>query len=102
MQLPLLPVLLFAPGLALAQSATVTSFAAPVRLMVGEKYLGQNRSYPSPVGHDLDGDGRIDLVIGDLPGKLTVATRLASAAMGFAVDKPVMAADGAAIKFDNW
>jgi len=96
------PVFLFASSVALAQSATVPSFAEPVRLMVGEKYLGQNRSYPSPVGHDLDGDGRIDLVIGDLPGKLTVATRLAAAGVAFAVDKPVMATDGTAIKFDNW
>ena len=50
-------------------------FKAPVRLKAGDKWLGENRLYPSPAVHDLDGDGLPDIVVGDLRGIVTVATR---------------------------
>lgn len=74
-------------------------FAAPVRLMAGEKLLGVDRLYPSPVAHDVDGDGTLDLVIGDLRGKITVALRTAS---GYAAEQPMLAADGKDLDFGNW
>ena len=56
-----------------AQTATAPTFAPPVKLMAGTKGLGENRLFPSPVLHDMDGDGLADLVVGDLRGRLTVA-----------------------------
>ena len=48
-------------------------FKDPVRLNAGDKMLGKGRMYPSPAAHDLNGDGRFDIVIGDLRGHLTFA-----------------------------
>jgi len=79
------------------------TFAPPVRLMAGETYLGAERLFPSPVFHDLNGDGLLDVVVGDLVGRLTVALRVKGAdARAFADETDVMAADGKRIDFHNW
>src|SRR5262245_36944788 len=78
-------------------------FAAPVLLRAGEKPMGARRLYPSPVLHDLNGDGRADLVIGDLLGRITGALRLAGDGPArFGPDEPVIARDGKPIDFNNW
>lgn len=88
---------------AIAQSPVpAPTFAAPVRLMAGDKFLGHNRLYPSPVLHDLDGDGKVDLVVGDLRGHLTVAPRTAVAPFGFGAEQKVHGADGKVLDFANW
>ena len=76
-------------------------FASPVRLMAGEKYMGAKRAYPSPVFHDVNGDGHLDIVVGDLPGALTVALRK-GAGMEFEAEKKLKGADGQPLKFNNW
>lgn len=78
----------------------VPTFAAPVRLQAGDKLLGAGRLYPSPMAHDVDGDGRLDLVIGDLAGRLTVALRRADGT--YAAETPLLAADGKRLDFANW
>jgi hypothetical protein len=82
-----------------AQSPT---FAPPVRLQAGERPLGHQRLFPSPVLHDLDGDGRVDIVVGDLRGHLTVATRTSAAGTQFAAETKVNGADGKPLDFGNW
>ena len=84
--------------------AQVPQFASPVRLKAGDKFLGENRMYPSPVCHDLDGDGRVDVVVGDLVGVLTVAPRAnaAAGAPAYGPETKVLAADGQPLDFDNW
>lgn len=94
-----LPLLLFAAASAVAQSST---FAAPVRLKAGDTFLGQGRLFPSPVYHDLDDDGRADIVVGDLPGRLTVAYRTAAAAATFGKEAKVLGADGKQVDLQNW
>ncbi|HEX5053898.1 MAG TPA: hypothetical protein VFZ65_19120 [Planctomycetota bacterium] len=94
------PLFVLATATATAQSPT---FAAPVRLMAGDKFLGENRLFPSPVYHDLDGDGLFDVVVGDLPGRLTVARRLpGDGPPKFAAETKVLAANGAQVDLKNW
>jgi hypothetical protein len=104
--------LLFAAALPLAIAASVPlsadtpptpSFAAPVRLKAGDAFLGEDRLFPSPVFHDVNGDGLLDIVVGDLPGRLTVALReKGTDARAFAAETQVMASDGKRIDFHNW
>jgi hypothetical protein len=82
-----------------AQDALAPQFAAPVRLMAGDVPIGGKRAFPSPVLRDVNGDGKLDLVIGDLPGKLTVALRTEQ---GYAAERPYLDQNGAQIDFHNW
>ena len=83
--------------------AQAPQFAPPVRLQADGKFLGANRLYPSPVFHDVDGDGLQDIVVGDLYGSLTAARRVAGRdAKRHAAENPVTAADGKPLKFHNW
>jgi hypothetical protein len=100
MRVLVLPVLVCAAATAAAQSP---QFAPPVRLKAGDAFLGEKRLYPSPVLHDLDGDGAKDVVVGDLVGALTVAPRAAgSRAPAYGAETKVLAADGKPLDFDNW
>lgn len=100
------PLRSLAPLLAMplvAQSAPTPGLAPPIRLEVAGKWLGAERQYPSPVLHDLDGDGLADLVIGDLKGLLTVARReRRDGAPGWAAERPLLATDGRPLDFHNW
>jgi len=74
-----------------------------VRIMAGEGFAGAGRLYPSPVCHDIDGDGLLDLLIGDLPGRLTGALRIPGAGPPrFGKEAPLLDAAGKPLKFDNW
>lgn len=80
-----------------------TLFSAPKRILADQKPMGQTRSYPSPVLEDMNGDGLSDIVIGDLPGYLTVSLRLAGAGPPrFGPEKRLSGADGKDLKFNNW
>ena len=86
-----------------AQGDGTATFADPVRMQAGDKMMGEARLYPSPVLHDVDGDGLQDMVIGDLFGKITVAPRLSGdGAPRFGPEAPLQAADGKELKFHNW
>lgn len=88
-------------GTAVAQDSPASiRFAAPVRLHAGDKLLGERRWFPSPVWHDVDGDGRADVVVGDLRGRLTIALRNADA--GYDAETELQDVDGKAIDFHNW
>jgi len=79
------------------------TFAPPVRLKAGDKFLGENRLFPSPVFHDMNGDGLLDIVTGDLFGRLTVALRLpGDGPPRYGAETKVMAVDGKELDFHNW
>ncbi len=90
-------------ALAATVGAQAPQFAAPVRLEAGGKGLGENRSYPSPVFHDVDRDGLLDLVVGDLRGKITVALRQKGEGPArYAAETKLLAKDGKELDFANW
>lgn len=90
---------------ALACAALVAqTFDAPVQVKAGDNFVGNqlnktDRLYPSPALHDLDGDGNLEMVIGDLRGTLTVTSRTKD---GWGEEKVLNGADGKPLKFSNW
>jgi len=92
-----------AQDLGAAGSARAPTFAPPVRLACDGEFLGATRLYPSPVIHDVNGDGLADLVLGDLWGSVTVSLRRAGdATPSFGPEAPITASDGSELKFNNW
>jgi hypothetical protein len=88
---------------AVAQDAPQAKFAAPVRIKAGDGFLGAGRYYPSPVLHDVDGDGRADIVVGDLVGKVTRALRAKDArSLALGAEEPLPDYKGEPLKFHNW
>lgn len=86
-----------------SQQAEGCEFAPPVRIKAGADYVGAKRLFPSPVMRDVDGDGRLDIVVGDLFGGVTYARRDASLErIGFAAKQKLKDRDGDAIDFHNW
>ncbi len=78
-------------------------FAAPKRIQAGDTFLGEGRLYPSPVLHDVDGDKRLDIVVGDLIGKVTVAHRASGMqAVTFGPEKKLNDRSGKQLRFHNW
>lgn len=89
---------LLAPTIAGAQETP--QFDAPERIMAGDKAAGEGRLYPSPALHDFDGDGNLDMIVGDLRGALTITSRDADG--NWSEEKPLMSAEGKPIKLSNW
>lgn len=87
----------------IAAQTVAPTFAAPVRIEVAGKFLGHDRLYPSPVLHDWNGDGRADLLLGDLKGLLTVALRQpGDGPPAWSAESKVLATDGQPLDFHNW
>lgn len=91
-------------GTAWAQSQESSArFAEPVRLETEEGLLGENRLYPSPALQDMNGDGKLDIVIADLFGHVTVAHRQADAeGIVFGAEQKMLNDKGKELKFENW
>ena len=86
-----------------AQQPEQAVFAEPVRIMAGDEFAGEGRYYPSPVLQDVDGDGRAHLVIGDLIGRVTYASRTSDTSkVVFDTEKPLKDRRGEQIRFHNW
>ncbi len=95
-------ILLVSPAAAQGSDDTA-KFAAPKRIKAGDGFLGEGRLYPSPVLHDVDGDKRPDVVVGDLFGKVTFACREAShPAVVLGAEKQLKDRSGEQLKFHNW
>ena len=99
----LLALLLAVPAMGQELEATGGEFADPILLMAGEEPMGGKLIYPSPAMFDLDGDGALELYVGDLWGRVWTAERAPG-------DDPVAwtelvtlkLVDGQQLEFNNW
>ena len=96
---------------AMAQEAALTppgngkgaSFAAPVLLSAGEKIMGGDKIYPSPMMFDLDGDKRLEMYVGDLWGNLWISQKLPGGALTEWGELTALNdVDGNKLEFNNW
>ncbi len=76
-------------------------FGTPERIKAASKFMGEDRLYPSPVLHDVNGDKMMDIVVADLFGRITVAHG-AGAAPGFQQEQQLLDSRGERLKFSNW
>ena len=77
-------------------------FSEPIQLMAADEPLGIKRMYPSPRLYDIDRDGKAELVIGDLMGRVMVAEKADGddpAAWG---KLATFMSGRRALKFHNW
>ncbi len=87
-----------------ADADSAPDFAPPVRIKAGDAWLGADRLYPSPVLHDIDGDGRRDVLVGDLFGRVTMALTVNTEDGGtkLAAETPLLDRRGEELIFHNW
>ena len=83
-----------------------TKFEHPVRLMVGDEPMNTSarQMYPSPAWYDVDNDGKVELVVGDISGSINVYEN-SNDGKGDPVwekHKPLESADGERIRVSNW
>jgi hypothetical protein len=76
-------------------------FAAPRPRTAGGAPLGEKLLYPSPRLHDIDRDGRAELVVGDLRGQVLVAEKVGDDLSTWSALEPLRT-DGRPLKFHNW
>jgi hypothetical protein len=81
--------------------AAAARFAAPVRLTADGAPLGAQLLYPSPRLHDIDQDGVLELVVGDLRGRVLVAEKVGDEPAAWSALEPFQT-DGRDLKFNNW
>ena len=78
-------------------------FAAPLRLTAGGVPMGNDQLYPSPILYDVDGNGALEMVVGDLLGNLMVSERLpGDDTTAWSEPEPLEGADGESLEFNNW
>ena len=76
----------------------VAAFAPPVQLETSGPEFSR-MIYPTPVLHDVDGDGRRELVLGDLIGNLFVCEPNQD---GSWAGREPMQVEGEPLRLDNW
>ena len=93
-----LTILLLFCGSVLAQDPA--KFAAPVRLKANGKFMNEleKMPYPSPFFIDIDHDGKQELALGDLWGRIWLHKK-AGDAWGASTK---LQADGKELKVPNW
>ena len=74
-------------------------FDAPEVLLTADSpFTGQ--MYPSPVLQDIDGDGKAELIVGDLPGRMRFASRV-DKGLSWSKLQPMKSGDEP-LRLNNW
>lgn len=82
-------------------------FEAPIRLMVSSQPLNTAAAqmYPSPAMFDVDNDGKVELIVGDIFGSINVYENTNNTGKGdpiWSKFRPLKTANGEKIKVSNW
>lgn len=83
-------------------------FDAPIRLMVGNDPLNvaARQKFPSPAMYDVDHDGQLELVVGDISGHINFYENEnendSEAGPKWAAHEPLKSNDGEPIRVHNW
>ncbi len=96
----LLSALFLAGLLAAPVCAQAELFEAPVAL-TADGHSFSSIIYPTPVLHDIDGDGTRELIVGDLIGKLYAHEPVEGAATAWGPAQP-LEAEGEPLTLNNW
>ncbi len=88
-------------------SFTNRHFEAPIRLRVGNEPLNKaaGQMYPSPAVYDVDNDGKVELVVGDISGRIYVYENKNNTGKGdplWSDHAALKTAKGKNIKVSNW
>jgi hypothetical protein len=71
--------------------------------MAGSEIMGVDQLYPSPAFFDLDGDGTLEMIVGDLVGNLMVSRRVpGDERLAWTRGEGLKGADKQPLKFHNW
>ncbi len=95
----------FANDLAAQEVGERAEFGEPEMLYVGAVPLNlkAEQMYPSPAMFDIDGDGRDELVVGDIFGSLNIYENEAKTGdPKWSEFRALKSVDGEAIKVSNW
>ena len=92
--------LLASASLSSAAPSGEVTLAEPVLVQASDKMLAEGRPYPSPSMFDMNGDGRLDVVVGDLFGHITYAIQKEDGSFG--AEQKLQDAKKAIIDFGNW
>ncbi|MDP7033286.1 MAG: hypothetical protein QF752_02210 [Planctomycetota bacterium] len=85
-----------------SEQSAASRFGAPEELTANGKPI-RGISYPSPTLHDIDGDSRRELLIGDLRGYIHVSQpNKDSSDLKWSERQKLNAADGKPLKLNNW
>jgi hypothetical protein len=100
------------PALALSALGGISSaappaeplFDPPVRLKAGDKYVdtGANVAHTGPLLHDYDGDGKIDLLVGNFRGTVQLFRNVGTREAPVYEPKGLLQADGKDVTIPNW
>ena len=100
------------PGLAIAAGVLCSPILAqesdellpPVALKAGDKLIetSEHTAHSGPLLHDLDGDGKLDLLVGNFRGHIQVFTNVGTGTRPKLEDKGLLHADGKILKIKNW
>ena len=82
-------------------------FEAPIRLTVGNEPLNKaaGQMYPSPAVYDVDNDGDVELVVGDISGRIYVYENKNKTGKGdplWSSHAALKTAKGKQIRVSNW
>ncbi len=76
----------------------------PVRLKAGQEFIdtGEHIGHAGPLLADLDADGKLDLLVGNIRGHFQVYMNTGTRAEPAYADKGLLKAAGETVKIHNW